>query len=220
MTNRLKNGQRIFYTFDLTLFIFKLHLYNVESQERNCILNFCSYVMWVPDSDVVVAQNRNNLCIWYNIEAFEKVTMQPIKGDIQEIKKEMNKTNVVINEGVNMVNYELDSGLIEFGTAMDDGDLVRAVDYLESVQISDETETMWRTLARIALETQNFFIAERCYAALGDVAKARFLRETNKLAADHEKTGHGKEHYVVKARICQLDKNFKMAESIYLGRFI
>lgn len=142
--------------------------------------------------------------------------MQPIKGDIQEVKKENSKTNVVINEGVNMVNYELDSGLIEFGTAMEDGDLVRAVDYLESVQISNETETMWRTLARNALETQNFFIAERCYAALGDVAKARFLRETNKLAADYEKSGNGKEYYVVKARISQLDKNFKMAESIYL----
>lgn len=51
--------------------------------------------------------------------------MVAIKGDIQEVKKENSKTNVVINEGVNIVNYELDSGLIEFGTAMDDGDLVR-----------------------------------------------------------------------------------------------
>jgi intraflagellar transport protein 172 len=101
--------------------------------------------------------------------------MQPIKGDIQEVRKESSKTNVVINEGVNMVNYELDSGLIEFGTAMDDGDLVRAVDYLESVPISDETETMWKSLAKTALDTQNFLIAERCYAALGDVAKARFV---------------------------------------------
>ncbi len=97
----------------------------METRERNCILNFCSYVQWVPDSDVVVAQNRNNLCIWYNIEAFEKVTTETIKGDIQEVKKEASKTMVIINEGVNMVNYELDSGLIEFGTAMDDGDLAR-----------------------------------------------------------------------------------------------
>ena len=79
----------------------------------------------MPDSDVVVAQNRNNLCIWYNIEAFEKVTMQPIKGDIQEVKKEESKTTVLINEGVNIAYYDLDSGLIEFGTAMEDGNLVR-----------------------------------------------------------------------------------------------
>ena len=41
------------------------------------------------------------------------------------MKKEENRTNVVINEGVNIVNYELDSGLIEFRTAVDDGDYAR-----------------------------------------------------------------------------------------------
>lgn len=97
----------------------------METRERNCILNFCSFVQWVPDSDVVVAQNRNNLCIWYNIEAHEKVTMVPVKGEIHEVKKENSKTTVIINEGVNMANYDLDSGLIEFGTAMEDGNLVR-----------------------------------------------------------------------------------------------
>lgn len=43
------------------------------------ILNFCSYVQWVPGSDVLVAQNQNNLCVWYNIEAPERVTMSSIR---------------------------------------------------------------------------------------------------------------------------------------------
>lgn len=102
-----------------------------------------------------------------------------LKGDIQEVKKEENRTNVVINEGVNIVNYELDSGLIEFRTAVDDGDYARldlnliigwqyhdfkffrAVDYLESVAINEETETMWRFLAKIALDNKQLHIAER-----------------------------------------------------------
>lgn len=58
---------------------------------------------------------------------------------------------------------------------------------MESVPISDETETMWKALARISLESRQYYIAERCYAALGDVAKARYLRETNKIASEHEK---------------------------------
>lgn len=41
---------------------------------------FC--FQWVPGSDVVVAQNRGNLCIWYNIDAPERVTMFPIKVKI------------------------------------------------------------------------------------------------------------------------------------------
>ena len=38
---------------------------------------------------------------------------------------------------------------------------LRAVDYLESVTISEETETMWKTLAKIALESRQYYIAER-----------------------------------------------------------
>lgn len=65
--------------FPYSFVSFQLHLYDVESQSRTTILNYCSYVQWVPLSDVVVAQNRGNLCVWYNIDAPEKVTMFPIK---------------------------------------------------------------------------------------------------------------------------------------------
>ena len=56
----------------------------------------------------------------------------------------------------------------------------------------------------------------RCFAALGDVAKARYLRETNKLAAENDKLGDGRQFYLVRARIAELDKNFKVAEGIFL----
>lgn len=35
------------------------------------------------------------------------------------------KTDVIVTEGVNTVTYTLDEGLIEFGTAIDDGDYNR-----------------------------------------------------------------------------------------------
>ena len=43
------------------------------------MLSFCSYVQWVPGSDVVVGQNRSSLCVWYNIDSPDRVTMIPIK---------------------------------------------------------------------------------------------------------------------------------------------
>ena len=52
----------------------------------------------------------------------------------------------------------------------------------------DETEAMWKTLSKLSLEAQQLHIAERCFAAMGDVAKARYLRETNVLAAEAAKT--------------------------------
>ena len=74
--NPLSSPLSLFPTFSLT---FQLHLYDIEMQSRTSLLTYCSYVQWVPLSDVVVAQNRGNLCVWYNIEMPEKVTMFPLK---------------------------------------------------------------------------------------------------------------------------------------------
>lgn len=41
----------------------------------------------MPESDVVVAQNRNNLCVWYSIENPDKVTIYNIKGDVETIER-------------------------------------------------------------------------------------------------------------------------------------
>ena len=41
-----------------------LHLFDIATQTRSTLLSFSSYVQWVPDSDVVVAQSRSNLCVW------------------------------------------------------------------------------------------------------------------------------------------------------------
>uniref|UniRef100_A0A8D0L3P4 Uncharacterized protein n=1 Tax=Sphenodon punctatus TaxID=8508 RepID=A0A8D0L3P4_SPHPU len=55
----------------------------------------------------------------------------------------------------------LDEGLIEFGTAIDDGDYHRAAAFLETLEMSTETEAMWKTLSRLALEARQLHIAER-----------------------------------------------------------
>ncbi|KAK3091661.1 hypothetical protein FSP39_021624, partial [Pinctada imbricata] len=196
----------------------RLNLFDIESQQRTTILNYCSYVQWVPSSDVVVAQNRGNLCVWYNIDAPERVTMFPIKGDIVDLERNDGKTEVVVNEGVQTISYTLDEGLIEFGTAIDDGDFERAVSFLETLEMSAETEAMWKTLSRLAMEDRKLHIAERCYSALGDIAKARFMKETFRIADEITKAtgGDGFNHYKVRARLAIMDKRFKEAESIYL----
>ena len=134
----------------------RLNLVDVETLEKTSVLNYCTFVQWVPSSDVVVAQSRDNMAVWYNIDAAsERVTLVrknsnfssgkkiltskhdctqnsfflqlPIKGDIVEIVREDGKTEVVVQEGQHQLSYELDEALIEFGTAIDDGDFNRAV---------------------------------------------------------------------------------------------
>ncbi|XP_072536228.1 intraflagellar transport protein 172 homolog isoform X2 [Salminus brasiliensis] len=196
----------------------RLNLFDIESGLKTTVLSFCSYVQWVPGSDVVVAQNRGNLCVWYNIDSPERVTMFPLRGEIVDLERTNGKTEVIVIEGVNTVSYMLDEGLIEFGTAIDDGDYNRATAFLETLEMSAETEAMWKSLSKLSLEARQLHIAERCFAALGDVSKARFLHETNKIADSFSKEygDDGTDHYQVKARLAMLDKNYKMAETYYM----
>lgn len=64
-----------------------LHLFNIAKQERTSLLSYCSYVQWVPGSDVVVAQSRGNLCVWYSINAPDQQTVMAIKGDVETIER-------------------------------------------------------------------------------------------------------------------------------------
>jgi intraflagellar transport protein 172 len=61
----------------------KLHVYDITSQTRNTLLTYASFATWVPESDVVVAQSRNSMCVWYNIFSPDKVTVRTIKGDVE-----------------------------------------------------------------------------------------------------------------------------------------
>jgi len=70
------------------------------------------------------------MAVWYNMDAPERVTLVDIKGDVVDIARDEGKTEVIVQEGQHQLSYELDEGLIEFGTAIDDADFDRAVTFL------------------------------------------------------------------------------------------
>lgn len=197
----------------------QLFLCDVATENKVTLLEFCSYVQWVPDSDVVVAQNRNDLCIWYSIEAPDRVAVISIKGgEVIGIERGGGKTEVLVEEGVQTMGYSLEESLIEFGEAMQDGDHDRACDYLDRVALSPETEALWEKLANTAFQQKRLHIAERCYAAVGDVARAGALKRVRNLAAEIQKEfgGDGFDHFTVQAELYLLQKEPKRAEQIYL----
>lgn len=199
----------------------QLHLFDVTRQTRTTMQNYCNYVQWVPFSDVVVAQNRQTLCVWYNIDTPDKVTNYEIKGDVEEIVRdqEAGKTEVIVDEGINTASYQLDEGLIQFGTAIEDLDLTKAMDILEGLDLTPETEANWSTLSEQAIRINAIHIAERCYAALGNVSRARFLHKVNKESTDMGQKlamEDGNEYWGVKAKMAMLSKDFRLAEDLYL----
>ena len=62
-----------------------------------------------------------------------------LQGDIVDLERANGKTEVLVDEGVTTVSYTLDEGLIEFGTATDDGDYGRydsISNYVSATQIN------------------------------------------------------------------------------------
>ena len=209
---------------DLLLFRDKrrhLHLYAIENQTRTQLLNFCTYVQWVPNSDVVVAQNRSSLCVWYNISAPDQVTLHSIKGDVEDIERGEGRTEVIVDEGMTQAVYPLDESLIEFGGAMEDRDLFRAMEILEHLEITPESEAMWKQLGTTALEIGDLAIAQRCEIATGDVATSKYLGDIldAKMRAEMQTHGmRGEDHYLVRSKMALLVKDLKGAEEELLSQ--
>merc|ERR1719247_2317251 len=120
------------------------------------MLHLCNYVQWVPFSDVVVAQSRANLNIWYNIHAPDKVTVIGVAGEVEEIIREEEDGKTL---------YKLDEGLIGFSAAIDDRNFGRAMELLERLDTNSsekrtvESEAMWTSLAKAALAHNELLIA-------------------------------------------------------------
>ncbi|CCW70318.1 unnamed protein product [Phytomonas sp. Hart1] len=196
-----------------------LHLLDLRSHRRVTLLAGCGYAQWVPGSDVVVAQARGGLCVWYAVEAPERVVNLPIRGEVQGIARGAGKTEVLVDDGVHTVAYALDEAMIEFGAAMEEHDYERAVDLLDRTPSSAETAAMCTTLAGVALAESKLRIAERCFAALGDVAMVQAIARIHDLAAQ-ARAGNagatdGYDHFTVRAELFILAKEFTAAERVY-----
>ncbi len=63
----------------------QLYIYNLTTMTKSTLLPYCTFAKWVPESEVVVAQNRQNLNVWYSIDHPEKVTIYNIKGEVEGI---------------------------------------------------------------------------------------------------------------------------------------
>jgi intraflagellar transport protein 172 len=159
-----------------------LILHDLERHVSQTLINFCTFVSWVPQSDVIVAQSQGSLCVWYNPNQSSAFTIIPIKGQIEAIERQQGSIRVVLDEG-SIKNYiELDRRQIDFNTSIQDRDYGRALDLLESLDINSvETESLWRTLGQMALQENQLHVAEQCFAVIGDVCTAQYLQKVNSM---------------------------------------
>ncbi|KAG5318986.1 IF172 protein, partial [Pseudoatta argentina] len=190
-----------------------------DEGDKVLLVTGVSFASWVTGSDVVVAQTGQTLAVWYNVDAPEAITLTSIKGDVVDIVREDNRTSVMVEEhGGIKVAHLLDEGLIEFGTALHDSDFGRVILFLENMGDGPQVETMWENVARNAMNERKLDIAARCYAAMGDVACAKFLKEIAEIGEKYAKeTGNEPmANPECWARLAVLNGDLKTAEAIYL----
>ncbi|XP_012058709.1 PREDICTED: intraflagellar transport protein 172 homolog [Atta cephalotes] len=192
---------------------------NDDEGDKILLVTGVSFASWVTGSDVVVAQTGQTLAVWYNVDAPEAITLISIKGDVVDIVREDSRTSVMVEEhGGIKVAHLLDEGLIEFGTALHDSDFGRVILFLENMGDGPQVETMWENVARNAMNERKLDIAARCYAAMGDVACAKFLKEVAEIGEKYAKeTGNEPmANPECWARLAVLNGDLKTAEAIYL----
>lgn len=72
--------------------------------------------------------------------------------------------------------YPLNEALIEYGSAMEDQDLIKAMDILDSLLMTAEVEAMWRQLHAAAIAAGDIRISQRCAAATGTYIHTPMMR--------------------------------------------
>lgn len=103
---------------------------------------------------------------------------------------------------------------MEIATAVNDNDVSRAVQYLESIDSKTAAKAIWLNLANITFNLQNLRVAQRCFAAQGSVSKAFQLGRIIKNyedGKDYHQQSHG-----VRANLALVNADFRVAEKEYL----
>lgn len=65
----------------------RLILVDVATGRKQTLLAKVSFVQWVTQSDVAVAQSGDQLAVWYNIDMPELVTLMPVRGEVIEVER-------------------------------------------------------------------------------------------------------------------------------------
>ena len=223
-----------------------LNMKNNESYKSIAILNLCSFVQWVPNTEILVAQSLQDLFVWYNLDNYQNPQVKQINGTIDSIAKKKGKIEIYINDennnddtssvnGGNNYKIFLDENLVNLSIALDDKELTKALMILENLPKNNENKYYWKILSEISLEEKNLMIAQRCFAALGDFSKMKYLKNLYKIRKNNslennknDKNENNKQNtenmiiekkinqIIVDAKILLLKKKFDEAKKLLL----
>ena len=140
------------------------------------LLSKCTFVQWVPLSDVLIGQSKDKLYVFFDFEKptiFELTSTQQATGILRE--NGLSKVILIDDEGEES-SIELNETYLEFDTALQNGELLKAMFFLDS-QTDSTSVSIWKRLNEIAFQNKDYLVLERSLAAIGDLVKSQYVHD-------------------------------------------
>lgn len=135
------------------------------------LLSKCTFVQWTPLSDVVIGQSRDKLYVFFD---FEKPTIHELNANQQAtgiVRQDGESKVLLVDDEGQESAIELNETYLEFDTALQNGDLRKAMFFLEN-QTDSTSVSIWKRLNEAAYQHKDYLVLERSLAAIGDVVKS------------------------------------------------
>ena len=193
----------------------KLNLLKINENKKITLIINCNFVQWVPNTQVLIAQNHKNLYVWYNIDIFLEPKIYTINGNVENVQRKNGKieVNYIDNqEGIGNKLF-LDENLVNLSIAIEERELNKAISILNNLSnLTNKNELVlyYKILAKISIEEQNLYIAQKCFATLGNYSKIYYLK---KIIKEKEKNP---DNPIINAKLLLLQKEFEKAEELMI----
>ena len=107
----------------------------------------------------------------------------------------------------------LDENLVNLSIAIEERELNKAISILNNLSnLTNKNELVlyYKILAKISIEEQNLYIAQKCFATLGNYSKIYYLK---KIIKEKEKNP---DNPIINAKLLLLQKEFEKAEELMI----
>jgi intraflagellar transport protein 172 len=191
----------------------EVHLFDTTQKTKVSLSRNAQFWGWVPESDVIICHSGDSLQVWYSSDHLQNWTSHVAKGKVVRLESGGDhQTKAVLLDGNIEREVELDDLLIKFNFALKRNDFGKCLSILGE-DYSQKSSFHWKNLLKVALEKENYFVVEKCYAAMGDYSKQSFFRQINKLKRKGEEGS-----WEVKVELALLRGQYGMAENLLVER--
>ena len=134
----------------------EVFVFDTATKKKVSLARNVGFWGWVPESDVMLCQSSDKLCVWYSSDHLSNWQSLPVKGRVVRIQSDHKETKVITLDGNLEKEVALDGLLIRFNFALKENNFGDCLAILKE-DYSQESSFHWRNLLKVALQEKNYF---------------------------------------------------------------